>query len=168
MVKKTVAIVILVLIIIGIVAYGHSRNEDSIRATIDSTEEARNLVIDFGEEMKNVSLLAPSDILAASMDAHYGKYLAPELLSSWKHDPSTALGREVSNPYPDRIEIGSVTVDDGNEYTVVGRVIEITSDQAGTGNVTDTYEVTFTLKDRNGTLLIYSADKANISDIGSS
>jgi hypothetical protein len=74
-----------------------------------SEENVRTLMRDFGAKLKMVSLLAPPDILEKSMREHYAPYVSDALLEKWIADPSTAPGRQVSSPWPDRIEIKHIT-----------------------------------------------------------
>lgn len=95
----------------------------------------RQVVNGFGDEMSQVSLLAPASALAEDMDEHYALYIHPTLLESWKQNPSTALGRHVSSPYPDTIEIASVMPRADGTYAVQGNIIYKTN-TAGTTTVT--------------------------------
>jgi hypothetical protein len=125
--------------------------------------EAGQVVEDFGAHLRNVSLLAPAADLKAAMDENYGPYVAPELLAQWEADPSNALGRETSSPYPARIQIGQQGAQD-DVYVVYGTVIDVA--QGGGGEeIVGTYPVEFALKQINGRWMIYSAVKGDYSQI---
>ena len=89
--------------------------------------EIKRLIEEFGSKLKNVSLLSPTDILENSIKENYGDYLSQTLLNEWLEDPSIALGRLTSSPWPDRIEIISIVKVSESSYIVEGEVIEITS-----------------------------------------
>jgi len=84
------------------------------------------LVENFGRQLQFVSLLAPEHIVKQSIRDYYGQWVAPQLLESWLSDPSTAPGRQVSSPWPDRIEIGEINAVSERAYEVTGKIIEIT------------------------------------------
>lgn len=89
----------------------------------------KNLIEDFGEKLKMVSLLAPEDILNESMEENYGEFLSHTLLEEWKENPQKALGRLTSSPWPERIEILDTKKVSEVKYEVKGEVIEVTSSE---------------------------------------
>ena len=99
------------------------------------------VVTEFGDRMKQVSLLAPEADVAVSMDEHYAKFVHPETLAAWKADPANAPGRLTSSPWPDHIEIATSTRISDTEYRVDGVVVELTSDTALYGGQTTGYPV---------------------------
>jgi hypothetical protein len=90
-------------------------------------EAVRGLVEAFGRKLQMVSVLAPEDILRASMREHYADYVSPALLEAWLNDPESAPGRLTSSPWPDRIEVRSVEKKADDAYRVEGDIIETTS-----------------------------------------
>lgn len=98
-------------------------------ATVSSEETVRTLVSDFGKKLQLVSLLAPPDVLQTSMREHYASFVTATLLQRWIDDPTSAPGRQVSSPWPDRIEIKTLTPDQPHRYVVDGEIVEITSDR---------------------------------------
>lgn len=90
-------------------------------ATVTSLIEA------FGQKLQHVSLLAPDDVVRESIEEHYGDFVSPALLEKWLDDPSTAPGRLVSSPSPERIEILGMEKVADDQYDVEGEVIEVTS-----------------------------------------
>jgi hypothetical protein len=104
------------------------------KAAADDKAEVKSLVEEFGSKLKDVSLLAPKDILESSMKESYGDLVAPELLNKWLSDPTNAPGRLTSSPWPDRIEIKDIEKISDSEYKVNGEIVEITStERPGTG-----------------------------------
>ena len=119
----------------------------------------RTQVTEFGRTLKNVSLLMPPSDIATQLQVQYGKYLTPELLAQWQADPTQALGRSVSSPWPERIDIVSITKQEDNSYAVQGDVIEVAN-----GNTLEpvaVYPVTLTLRSVADTWLIAQVQKEN-------
>lgn len=109
----------------------------------------RSAVTSFGAALAQVSLQSSS--AAAQMEEFYGPYVAPGLLRSWEAAPTAAPGRLVSSPWPDHIDISSVTPQPDGTYAVSGAVVEKTS----TGDA-GSYPVTMTLASTGGSWLITS------------
>ncbi|MGH7446056.1 MAG: hypothetical protein ACRELT_00755, partial [Longimicrobiales bacterium] len=61
------------------------------------------------------------------MHAAYGALVTPALLEAWLADTGSAPGRQVSSPWPDRIDVRSVEDTGGGECRVEGDVVYITS-----------------------------------------
>ncbi len=87
--------------------------------------EIVSLVDAFGSRLQAVSLQSPNFV--EEMMAEYAGLVDSSLLEEWSGDPSTAPGRSVSSPWPDRIEVASVDRISPGVYSVSGYVIEITS-----------------------------------------
>lgn len=121
--------------------YGHFYGADG-RPLTDDAPHPEQVVQDFGERLKQVSLLAPAEDVARAMDEHYGPYVAPDTLAAWKADPSTAPGRLTSSPWPNHIEIATSTELGAREYRVDGAVVELTSMTSLYGGETMGYPVT--------------------------
>ncbi len=101
----------------------------------ENKKQIENLVLEFGKKLKNVSLLAPKEVLYESMDENYANYIAEELLQRWKLDPQEALGKLVSSPWPERIDIKSIEKINESEYVVKGFIIELTSNEIEHGGI---------------------------------
>lgn len=86
-------------------------------------EELRRTALEFGRALRRVSVLDPAGARRAMREA-YAPYVSPELLARWTSDPSSAPGRAASNPFPQRIEIGSV-VHEGGGCRIEGAVVEV-------------------------------------------
>lgn len=97
-----------------------------------SPDIAREHVEKFGLELKSVSLLEPQGELADTMRRAYGPYVAEALINEWLMDPENAPGRLTSSPWPDRIEVSSVT-EEGGGYRVEGEIVEVTNEGGGIG-----------------------------------
>jgi len=107
----------------------------------------------FGQKLQMVSLLSPS--AANDIRTQYANYASPELLDQWASDPSQAPGRLTSSPWPERIEISSITKKSADEYEVLGNIIEVTSVEVNTGGAADTIPVQIDVKkDQQGNWLI--------------
>jgi len=117
--KKIIIPVILILAVLGglYLWYGQS----------DKNEEAMisEVVVGFGQSLKNVSLLAPD--APQSIRDSYGSFLSPGLINQWADDTSKALGRPASSPWPDSIEIAGFKRESPVKYSVSGNIIEMTS-----------------------------------------
>ncbi|MFA5052934.1 MAG: hypothetical protein WC565_02675 [Parcubacteria group bacterium] len=120
---KIITVLLGLSVLAGLVYYGMNRL--SVPATNDE-EAARKVIEEFGSRLKNVSLLAPADVLKQSMEKNYKELVVPALLSAWEADPSITPGRLTSSPWPDRIEITSMSRSN-DTYKVEGFIIELTS-----------------------------------------
>lgn len=106
---------------------------------IGSDEAEKNEVIKFvqgfGEQLKMVSLLAPQDAIKDAMEKYYGDYTSAESIEKWSENPENAPGRQVSSPWPERIDVLSAEKTDENGYIVKGTIIEVTSAELEEGGV---------------------------------
>jgi hypothetical protein len=124
----------------------------------DAAGQVRSVVTNFGTKLKNVSLLSTSTV-AGDIGTQYGLYLSSDLLARWEADPRMALGRVTSSPWPDRIDIASVTQTGTNEYTVEGVVVEVTSSDTTASSTPASYPITLKLTQTNGTWVITSIER---------
>jgi len=106
---------------------------------LTSTAEVTQLVEEFGRKLQAVSLLSPN--VSKEMSREYSEFIAPDLLDAWLSDPTTAPGRIVSSPWPDRIEIASIAQTPDGTYVVEGEIIEITSSELVSGGAAYTIPV---------------------------
>ena len=143
---------VIVLIIVGLglwfflrpaTAPGTQTGEVQGKISADTDAAIRSTVTQFGSHLKNVSLLSTSTV-SSQIESEYGPYLSSDLLSQWQANPSLALGREVSSPWPDRIEINTVSASGSGTYTVSADIVEVTSADTATSS-SDRVPVTFTL-----------------------
>lgn len=94
-----------------------------------------------GRSMREVSLLAPDSIVEAEMREAYAPLVTPELLEAWIADPASAPGRQVSSPWPQRIEIQSTTAADDTRCRLHGEVILVTSADTTTAAARETVSI---------------------------
>jgi hypothetical protein len=117
--KKALIIVVVVVVVIaggtllaGLIG-GSSSSGTTTATSSQATDEnaASSTVAAFGLTLQQVSIMAPN---AADMIANtYAPYVAPALLQQWEADPQSAPGRVVSSPWPDHIQIDSITPQGG-------------------------------------------------------
>lgn len=97
--------------------------------------DVHEVVYQFGNQLKMVSLLAPDEILRESIREYYGDLVTPQLLKQWLENPRTVPGRYTSSPWPERIDILEVKQTGKDEYEVYGYIVEITSAHRKTGEI---------------------------------
>lgn len=102
---------------------GASSRAADTAAPLDPERAVRQLVTLFGSRMQTVSLLVPDSLAASRLQEAYGMLVTPDLLSDWMSRPTLAPGRRVSSPWPDRIEVKSITPSGSDEYLVTGSLI---------------------------------------------
>lgn len=119
------------------------------QGVIDGKHEGdvRTTVAAFGNELNSVSVLSPE--AADQITQSYGPYVSEELLASWVAEPQLAPGRISSSPWPDHIEVDTVTMNEAGAYDVMGRVMLKTS----TGDA-GIIPVSLTVSDVGGSFLI--------------
>jgi hypothetical protein len=138
------------------------KDNDVVSNKDDSAIRAK--VSEFGTKLQNVSLLAPSATLQTHIKEDYGNYITPELQARWGLNPSQALGRNVSSPWPERIDIVSVTKQTDTSYIVEGNVIEVANGSGGI-EYRASYPVTLTVIKRGNDWLINEATKGDYSKV---
>lgn len=112
------------------------------------------LVEDFGRSMKNVSLLAPEDEAAKSIQETYGDFVSSALLAQWQKDPQNAPGRVSSSPWPEGINIIATEKLSDSKYQVKGEIIEMTSVEMTQGGYAAKRPVSLTAEKINSRWLI--------------
>lgn len=81
-----------------------SQGEEEFTQLLKTAEESFtaeaivNLVKGFGSKLQTVSLLAPKDIVAESVQENYSPFVSPTLIEEWISDPAKAPGRLTSSP----------------------------------------------------------------------
>lgn len=103
---------------------------DSVAVARTDSIAVRNLVIDFGARMKQVSLLGPDSARARSLRTQFGDMVGPSLLAEWAREPRRAPGRLTSSPWPERIEITALSRKSRRAFFVDGEVVLRTSADA--------------------------------------
>lgn len=79
----------------------------------------------FGRRLQDVSLQSPN--APQEIQEQYAELVSPALLEIWMNDVSKAPGRIVSSPWPDRIEITTLSKEGSDRYEITGFVVEMTS-----------------------------------------
>src|SRR5664280_1433799 len=105
----------------------------------DEKAEVTALVESFGSKLKEVSLSAPGEIVSQEIETIYAPFVSSNLLSDLTNDPVRAPGRDVSSPWPEKIEIISMEKLDSHTIQVKGKIILMTSvEVAQVGNAGET------------------------------
>lgn len=132
--------------------------QDQVQQVVKNDEKTvRNLVGDFGKKLQTVSLSAPKDIVSQSMRENYSNFISKALLDKWRSDPQKALGRMVSSPWPDRIEILTMEKTSESVYKISGEIVEITSTEKVNGGIAAKRPVILLVKKNNNRWLIDEA-----------
>jgi hypothetical protein len=86
-------------------------------------QKITNFVEEFGSKIKNVSLLASN--APNQMKKQYGPYVTSDLLRAWQAKPTDAPGRETSSPWPESLNVVSITPVNrvGDTFDVEGNVL---------------------------------------------
>ena len=121
--------------------------------------EIRDLIQRFGKQLQKVSLLAPD--AAQQIKDQYAEFVSPTVLGIWMNDVSRAPGRMVSSPWPDRIEIATITKEGTGKYAISGDVIEVTSVEMTSGGAAAKIPVRLIVQKEQGHWLITGFVEAN-------
>lgn len=168
--NKLPIIIILVIVVVGAVWFtvakqkqNPSNQETELSQIVDPDEKDKAAVMiavdKLGFKLKNVSLLAPRADLVKAIDEHYAALVTPELLAVWKADPTKMPGRTTSSPWPDYIDITTVTKKTTDTYTVEAQVVERTSANVENGGETARYHAEIDVTKRGDAWLISSFTK---------
>ncbi|MFD2444793.1 hypothetical protein ACFSO7_12535 [Bacillus sp. CGMCC 1.16607] len=163
--KKRLMGVIALMLIVSISLFGCSvsgkganvqeqQEKDQEQSTESVEKVITNLITDFGSKLQNVSLLAPEESVKKSIEENYGDFISSPLLSKWMNNSEIALGRLVSSPWPDRIEVLSIVKVTENTYEVKGEIKEVTSVEKAQGGVAAKRPITLKVKKINNHWLI--------------
>jgi hypothetical protein len=133
--------------------------------TPDPEKAVRDLTGAFGVKLKDVSLTAPIDDIQQSIQESYGPFVSPQLLAQWLDDPTSAPGRLVLSPWPDRIDIRSVTALSDANYEVKGDIVEVTSAEVGTGDAAAKQPITIKVAQVKGEWRITLVDLGAYEDL---
>ncbi|HVY72908.1 MAG TPA: hypothetical protein VG984_02580 [Candidatus Paceibacterota bacterium] len=165
--RNSILGVIIIILLVALGVYGYSTYKpDTSSVSSDVNDSAiRATVEQFGSVLKNVSLLAPD--ASAQIQTHYAPYVAPQLLAQWAADPQNAPGRSTSSPWPDHMNVVSVTPRaSGNafeSYQVEGNVVEVVSASGGGTAPAAVYPVSMTVEKQNGIWMITALSKGSYS-----
>lgn len=111
----------------GSVPAPHANPTSAESPLVCEAPAVRRVAERLGERLKQVSLQAPHDILVREIREAYTPLVTGSLLAMWVAHPAHAPGREVSSPWPERIEIRSVEAAGPGQCRVVGDVVYLTS-----------------------------------------
>ncbi len=163
--KKLALLLVPLVIIAGLLLalQGPKHESGSVSSSVRNPA-AEQAVEQFGQKMKQVSLLAPAADVRAAMEANYTPYVVPELLAAWQADPQHAPGRRTSSPWPARIQIG-MSEGGGSAYVVHGTVVEVVNGQGGAEEIVGTYPVKVRVQERDGAWRITAFESGAYSDI---
>jgi hypothetical protein len=162
-----ISIIGIILIIMAVVWSQKNKTIDGNQSLMDRDQieaSIKTLITNFGDKLKNVSLLASSTALQNQIRENYTPYLTPEFLTKLTSEPNLALGRSVSSPWPERIEIASLSPLGEDRYMVEANVIEVSSFGTST-QIAGIYPVTFTVEKRASSWLISDIKKGDYSEI---
>jgi len=118
-------------------------------APIDQ-ERITSLIQEFGQHLKNVYLTSPEEEIKKEIQENYRDFLSPNLLELWQNDPSKALGRITSSPWPDRIEVTSLSRTEEGIYLAIIKIIYMTSEEMVNGEIADSKNAFLKIKKING------------------
>jgi len=168
--KKLLLSLLILFLVIAVAACTGGQNKATAPGASQQTADkdaVANLVKDFGSKLKQVSLLAPSDVVSKSMQEHYGGLVSPELLAAWQKAPQNAPGRMVSSPWPERIEILNIVKLAEDTYEVRGNIIEVTSASQVGEDIAAKKPITLTVKKAPTGWLIDAVTMDSYSEDGS-
>ncbi len=124
-------------------------------------QEVRDLIAQFGDKMKAISLLAPKDSLIKEIEDNYGPLISSELLAGWKMHPEWAPGRLTSSPWPSRIAVLLLERGDDGSYEAQGKIMEMTSTEATNGSEIDSGQsVALKIRKQDGKWVVTGFTKA--------
>jgi len=145
--KKVLLWVVVGVIAIGLIAGGFILAQRSkIALPEEDKKEITSVVEGFGKTLSKVDKVAPEEEIAKSVKAYYTPFLTSDLLLEWASRPEKALGRVVSSPWPDRIEILSIEKIDEYTAKVKGYVVWVASGGNRTLEVTEKVPVSLVVK----------------------
>ena len=93
----------------------------------DEKADVTALVESFGSKLKEVSLSVPDEVASREIGEVYAPFVSAGFLSDLTNDPAKAPGRDVSSPWPEKIEIISMERLDSHTIQVKGKIILMTS-----------------------------------------
>lgn len=168
--NRSIILLALLLLAAGVfisIGYSYRSPEGGTPPTpsTDDLQTASTTVNGFGNQLRMVSLLALPEVFSQSLDQYYGAYLTPELLADWKANPSNALGRPTSSPWPEGIDIISVDADTGGTITVLGNIREVANTAEGGTEVVVIHPVALTLEKNGSVWLIREVSKGSSTTV---
>ncbi len=131
----------------------------------DNSDETAvvKLVTEFGQKLKNVSLLAPEDIVKGSIEENYNGLVSSALLAEWQNDLQNVPGRVTSSPWPERIDITGIEKLSDSRYEIKGEIIKMTSVEMVNGGVASKKPITLEAEKIDNRWLITSYQNDDIT-----
>ena len=112
--------------------------------------EVRRVVQRLGERLKHVPLLAPDSVVVRAIRETYAPLVTADLLAAWTAEPERAPGQDVSSPWPERIDVHTVTPAEGEACRVEGDVVYVMSVERTRGGASAREPVTLHIVRRDG------------------
>ncbi|GBG07759.1 hypothetical protein PAT3040_02320 [Paenibacillus agaridevorans] len=102
----------------GFLAFLKTVDELALKDQVIQTVEG------FGQNLKHVRIVTvPEEKTKELIDQYYTPYVAKELITAWKEHIESTPGRELSSPWPERIEVQSVIFTNDAVSEVQGHII---------------------------------------------
>ncbi len=130
------------------------KNNKEAEKTNKQIAEIFPLITSFGEQLQKVYLTSPTEEVKKEIQENYQDFLSPDLLNAWLNDPSKALGRVTSSPWPDHIDIKSYSKVNDSLFFVLGNIINVTSEEMVNDGAASINGVIFRVEKINGKWLI--------------
>lgn len=170
---KSLWAVVALIVLVALGVYGYSTYKPADQSgTVSSGNQGavEQTVTGFGAKLQTVSLLAPD--AGTQIQTQYGAYVAPELLAKWEANPTSALGRTTSSPWPEKISIVSITPRASGKafesYQIEANVVEVVSAPTSTGAATEAagvYPLSLTVEKRGEAWLITNVTVGAYSEL---
>jgi hypothetical protein len=141
-----IIIVVVVVVVAGATLLAALLGTGAEVSQTPDTSAASSTVAAFGQTLQQVSIMAPD--ASTTIASVYAPYVDQALLMQWEANPQSAPGKVVSSPWPDHIQIESVSPQ-GTGYVVNGELVFMTSTGAA-----GTTPVVVQLVDESGHLMI--------------
>jgi hypothetical protein len=160
--KKTILFVVVASACISLfVLIGHisaARTDLADRSAVEAVnpeeiadvKQVTAVVETFGRRLRMVPLLAAETTRSDSMQKYYGGLVTADLIAYWLYSPQDAPGRLVSDPWPDHIEVLTVSAAGGSRYMVTGKIVELTNGARRNGPAAVRRSITLYVKKTDG------------------
>src|SRR5450756_2424198 len=125
--------IVLLVVVVFVTGFFFWKSAYSKTITRAEKKEVTALVENFGSKLKEVSLSAPGEIVSQEIETIYAPFVSSTFLLNLTNDPTRAPGRDVSSPWPEKIEIISMEKLDSHTIQVKGKIILMTSVEVAQG-----------------------------------
>jgi hypothetical protein len=161
--KQYNILAVIVAVVVLIMGLAYMRQQQKAQDIADEST-VRLVVSQFAGQIQKVSLASPN--APAEIANAYAPYASSSLISYWQSNRSFAPGKGLSSPWPDRIEVNSVSKN-LRDYIVQGTVIEVTSKEVAQGGVAAQFPVQLTLSKFGNSWLITKYEAGPVQAFGS-